>query len=133
MSDVNAGILSGRIAKKEIRTHGELTIANISLAVNYYDRREKKEMPVYVPVSVFGKEAEALSNYADVGDQLLVQGEWRPQSWVSNKSGENHYTLRLSANQVVFGRKKGDRTKNELTNGSSDFFLTDEQDDDLPF
>ena len=131
MSDVNTGILSGRIAKKEIRMHGELTIANISLAVNYYDKREKKEMPVYVPVSVFGKEAEALSHYADIGDQILVQGEWRPQSWVS-KSGESHYTLRLSATQVVFGRKKGDR-KNELTNGSFHFHSPDEEDDDLPF
>lgn len=139
MSDINEGVLSGRIAKKEMRQSGDLIIANISLAVNYYDRREKKEMPMYIPLSIFGKEAEMVEKYKDIGDQLVVRGEWRPQSWKS-KGGENHYSLRLSVTNVVFGRTKGDRAGNVAVSINQSeqtpnvFNMEDTiEDDDLPF
>lgn len=139
MSDINEGVFSGRIAKKEIRQSGDLLIANISLAVNYYDRREKKEMPVYIPISIFGKEAEIVEKYTDKGDQLMVRGEWRPQNWKS-KSGENHYELRLSVTNVVLGRKKGDRSNSTAGYGVNQNFVSNAftmedtiEDDDLPF
>lgn len=139
MSDINEGVFSGRIAKKEIRQSGNLVIANISLAVNYYDRREKKEMPIYIPLSIFGNEAEIVDKYTDKGDQLMVRGEWRPQNWKS-KGGENHYELRLSVTNVVLGRKKGDRSNSTVgyaanQNSVSNVFAMEDtmEDDDLPF
>lgn len=113
MSDMNEGIFSGRIAKVEVRRNNDLVIANLKLAVNYYDKKSKSEKPMYIPVTIYGKEAEAIEKYTSVGDQLLIKGEWRPNEWQS-KNGEKHYELRLSATKVIFGRKKGDRTGNAI-------------------
>lgn len=113
MSDMNEGIFSGRIAKVEVRRNNDLVIANLKLAVNYYDKKSKSEKPLYIPITVYGKEAEAIEKYQNVGDQLLVKGEWRPNEWQS-KNGEKHYELRLSTIKVIFGRKKGDRTGNTV-------------------
>ena len=106
MSDMNEGIFSGRIAKVEVRRNNDLVIANLKLAVNYYDKKSKSEKPLYIPVTAYGKEAEAIEKYTSVGDQLLIKGEWRPNEWQS-KNGEKHYELRLSATKVIFGRKNG--------------------------
>lgn len=153
MEDFNKGLLSGRISKKTVRrvnskseNNPQFAIANINLAVNYYDKAEKATKAIYFPVKIVGQQAEYIEKYLDVGDELYVTGEWRPNEWTS-KSGEKHREIYLEANEIKAGRKK--KSSSEGTSAEqkeqaapaknkerdySGFYPDDElEDDELPF
>ncbi len=152
MEDFNAGLLSGRISKKAVRrvnskseNNAQFAIANINLAVNYYDRAEKATKAIYFPVKIVGRQAEYIEKYLDVGDELYVTGEWRPNEWTS-KTGEKHRDIYLEAVEIKAGRKKKGSTegaapeqKEKMSTGKSEpsyaGFHPDEEleDDELPF
>ena len=145
--DWNKVFLSGRISKMEGKTvnsskskDGQLFLVNLNLAVNYYDYQAKEEKPLFIPVTVFGKTAENLQKYMEVGDQLYVFGELRPNNWESKK-GEKHFGFQLEAKELNYGRKKGDFVKGKSEKQqppmpqSGGFYPleSDFPDDDLPF
>ena len=153
MEDFNKGLLSGRISKKTVRrvnskseNNPQFAIANINLAVNYYDKSEKATKALYFPIKIVGQQAEYIEEYLDVGDELYVTGEWRPNEWTS-KNGEKHREIYLEAREIKAGRKKKSSTegasvaqKEQLAPAKSNdrnyngFHPDDElEDDELPF
>ena len=117
MEDFNKGLLSGRISKKTVRrvnskseNNPQFAIANINLAVNYYDKSEKATKALYFPIKIVGQQAEYIEKYLDVGDELYVTGEWRPNEWTS-KNGEKHREIYLEAGEIKAGRKKKSSTE----------------------
>ena len=117
MEDFNKGLLSGRISKKTVRrvnskseNNPQFAIANINLAVNYYDKSEKATKALYFPIKIVGQQAEYIEKYLDVGDELYVTGEWRPNEWTS-KNGEKHREIYLEAREIKAGRKKKSSTE----------------------
>lgn len=153
MEDFNKGLLSGRISKKTVRrvnskseNNPQFAIANINLAVNYYDKSEKATKALYFPIKIVGQQAEYIEEYLDVGDELYVTGEWRPNEWTS-KNGEKHREIYLEAREIKAGRKKKSSTegasaeqKEQIVPAKSKdrnyngFYPDDElEDDELPF
>lgn len=153
MEDFNKGLLSGRISKKTVRrvnskseNNPQFAIANINLAVNYYDKSEKATKALYFPIKIVGQQAEYIEKYLDVGDELYVTGEWRPNEWTS-KNGEKHREIYLEAGEIKAGRKKKSSTegasaeqKEQIAPAKSKdrnykgFYPDDElEDDELPF
>lgn len=153
MEDFNKGLLSGRISKKTVRrvnskseNNPQFAIANINLAVNYYDKPEKATKALYFPIKIVGQQAEYIEKYLDVGDELYVIGEWRPNEWTS-KNGEKHREIYLEAREIKAGRKKKSSTegasaeqKEQIAPAKSKdrnyngFYPDDElEDDELPF
>lgn len=153
MEDFNKGLLSGRISKKTVRrvnskseNNPQFAIANINLAVNYYDKSEKATKALYFPIKIVGQQAEYIEKYLDVGDELYVTGEWRPNEWTS-KNGEKHREIYLEAGEIKAGRKKKSSTegasaeqKEQIASAKSKdrnyngFHPDDElEDDELPF
>ena len=153
MEDFNKGLLSGRISKKTVRrvnskseNNPQFAIANINLAVNYYDKSEKATKALYFPIKIVGQQAEYIEEYLDVGDELYVTGEWRPNEWTS-KNGEKHREIYLEAREIKAGRKKKSSTegasakqKEQIAPAKSKdrnyngFYPDDElEDDELPF
>lgn len=153
MEDFNKGLLAGRISKKTVRrvnskseNNPQFAIANINLAVNYYDKSEKATKALYFPIKIVGQQAEYIEKYLDVGDELYVTGEWRPNEWTS-KNGEKHREIYLEAREIKAGRKKKSSTegasaeqKEQIAPAKSKdrnyngFYPDDElEDDELPF
>ena len=153
MEDFNKGLLSGRISKKTVRrvnskseNNPQFAIANINLAVNYYDKSEKATKALYFPIKIVGQQAEYIEKYLDVGDELYVTGEWLPNEWTS-KNGEKHREIYLEAREIKAGRKKKSSTegasaeqKEQIAPAKSKdrnyngFYPDDElEDDELPF
>lgn len=156
MEDFNKGLLSGRISKKSVRrvnskseNNPQFAIANINLAVNYYNRKTGNKEAMYFPVTVLGRDAEFIEKYMNVGDELYVIGEWRPNEWVS-KSGEKHREFYLEAKEIKAGQKKKSQTddsnggenkperdiaQEHQRNGNNGFYPIDDylEDDKLPF
>ena len=153
MEDFNKGLLSGRVSKKTVRrvnskseNNPQFAIANINLAVNYYDKSEKATKALYFPIKIVGQQAEYIEKHLDVGDELYVTGEWRPNEWTS-KNGEKHREIYLEAREIKAGRKKKSSTegasaeqKEQIAPAKSKdrnyngFYPDDElEDDELPF
>lgn len=148
MVDENRGMFNGRVSQKNARTFDGKKILNLTIAVNYYDRKEKEEKPIFIKASIFGQQAEYMDAKADKGDLVHLEGEWRPNNWIG-QHGEKHNELRLSVEKCQLLCKKGNRsgaetagegsastvTDSTADNSMSGFYPIDNEleDDDLPF
>jgi single stranded DNA-binding protein len=79
--------VTGRLGQEVIveTTTGGTSIAKFDLAVDGWDYTNKEKMTDWIPIVVIGKSAEFLSNYAKVGDTIIIDGELRVEKYASKK------------------------------------------------
>ena len=96
---MNVSTFAGRAGKAaELRkTQGGDSVANFSLAV---DRFKKDDGPLWVKVTLWGKQADGLTKYITKGKQLVVTGSVDLSSY-ETKDGETRTDLVLRANNVT--------------------------------
>lgn len=101
-SDTNVVIISGRLTRDpEARGGGK--VAAFSIASNRYFKRddaETTEEVVFVDVTAFGFEAEAVLSRLMKGAPVLVEGRLELNRW-QGEDGSNRQQLRLIANRVT--------------------------------
>ena len=98
---MNLFVASGRVGSDaEIRyTQTQMAVAGFSVAVDY-GYGERKET-VWIKCTLWGKRAEALSEYIRKGDMITVAGEIKLDQWESKgKSGAN---IALNVDKVTLG------------------------------
>lgn len=105
---VNVSMMVGRLtAKPELRKVGETSVTLVTVALN-----KTKDEAYFVPVEVWGREAEALAQYCDKGSKIAVKGYLKTGKY-TNKEGKNVNTFAVCAESVEFcdGKKmeKNDR------------------------
>jgi single-strand DNA-binding protein len=136
---VNSWNFTGNIGNDaEIRyTAGGDAIANFSVAVKagYGD----KAVTTWVRCSLFGKRADALSQYLVKGSQVGVVGEAKLRPW-KDKDGNERQSLEVAVNDLTLLGSKQDRSEPVEQRQSakpaarkpvsSDF---SDMDDDIPF
>lgn len=137
--EINKVMLYGNLTRDpELRylENAEKTpLATFTMAVNSGRSAKNKDGDVaFVFVSVFGKQADAISQYLVKGSPVFVDGRLRQDNW--EKDGQKHSMLKVVANSVQFGPKKtadpaaadasGNGTGNEPKG-------TEKPKDDLPF
>lgn len=90
-------------------TQGGAPVANFSLAINreWTTKEGDRQKDVcYVPVVVWGKQAEQCGEYLKKGDQAMVTGRHHSSSW-ETRSGERRSKMEIVAERVIFiGLKK---------------------------
>ena len=95
-------------------------IANISVGSTekWRDKNsgEMKELTEWHRISVFGKSAEYLSNYAKKGAQIFVHGALRTRKW-QDKDGQDKYTTGIRADDVQL---LGSRSQSAQQNNAGD-------------
>ena len=106
---MNQVVLIGNLTRDpELRysTGGNQTaICRFSVAVN--DRRrnpqtqEWEDNPSFIPVVVFGKQAENCDRYLAKGRKVAINGKIQTGSY-TNKEGQKVYTTEVIANNVEF-------------------------------
>lgn len=96
---MNISTFAGRAGQAaELRkTKGGDSVANFSLAV---DRFKKDDGPLWVKVTLWGKQADGLTKYITKGKQLVVTGSVDLSSY-ETKDGETRTDLVLRANNVT--------------------------------
>lgn len=96
---MNVVVMCGRLTKKpEIRySQSQTAVGRFTLAV---DRQKKDDGADFIPVVVFGKQAENCERYLDKGRQVAVQG--RIQTGSYEKDGQKVYTTEVAADRVEF-------------------------------
>ena len=132
MNQVN---LIGNLTKDvELRyTTSQTAFARFTLAVN--DRRknpqteEWEDNPSFIPIVVFGKQAENAERYLSKGSKAGVTGRIQTGSY-TNQEGRTVYTTDVIANSVEF---LDNRPSNEQQHGYEPQGFTALREDDVPW
>lgn len=103
----NKIILIGNLTKDgELKyTTGGTPVLESRLAVNTRFG-DKKEEVLFITVTVFAKQAEALAPHLHKGKAILVEGRLQEQKW--EKDGQPHSKMVVIADKVRFMGKKDD-------------------------
>ena len=137
---MNKVILIGRITKDlELKRIGEKNTANVkfNLAVDNYENGQKGAD--FIPVTVWGKQAENLCKYCGKGSQIAVNGALKIRSY--DKDGVKKYVTEVLAdgfNGIEFlstGNNAGGSNSGTNNNqgGFDEDFGAPIDDGDMPF
>ncbi len=122
---MNKVVLIGRLTKDpELRfTPGNGTaVATFTLAVDRRFQRDGKREADFVPIVVWGKQAESTANYMSKGKLIGVSGRIQTRSYEA-KDGTRRYVTEVVADEVQFlewgNKASGDSGYNGNNGGSA--------------
>lgn len=76
-------------------------VTNISLAVDKYNSSTKQREADFIPIIVWGKQAENLSTYCIKGSQIGISGKIQTRSYDA-KDGSKRYVTEVVAQEIQF-------------------------------
>lgn len=105
---MNKVILHGRIGRKPETRHlsGDQSVTSFSLATSrkYKDTSgQQQEDTQWHNCQAWGRRGQAIAQYLDKGDAVLLEGELRTRSY--EKEGQTHYRTEITVLQFEFGAK----------------------------
>src|SRR6478609_5689631 len=106
MGSVNKVILVGNLGRDaELRyTPGGAPVATLNLATtevwNDKSSGQKQEKTEWHRIVLWGKSAEALSEYLTKGKQIFVEGRLQTRKW-QDKDGHDKYTTEIRADRIT--------------------------------
>jgi len=112
MGSVNMVLLVGNLGRDaELRyTPGGAAVATVNLATSevWNDKSgHRQERTEWHRVVLWGKTAEALSEYLKKGKQVYICGKLQTRKW-TDKDGVERYTTEVRADRVVLLGSRGD-------------------------
>lgn len=134
---LNNVVLIGRICNELELKGNENKVVNFNLAVNGY-----KDKTDFIPVAVFGNQAESLVKYQGRGSQIAISGHISQDTYTL-EDGSRRNSIKVIANRVQFlGSKANTSTVSEAdiignhlgfpaSVGEASFQVI--EDDDIPF
>lgn len=133
---MNKVVLIGRLTKDpELKfTSGTGTaVTTFTIAVNRRFKKEGQPDADFIPVVVWGKQAESTANYMKKGSLLSVAGRIETRSYEA-KDGGRRYVTEVVADEVSFlehGNKNGQAT--QQNNNIPENYFGEEDNSDMPF
>ena len=138
---MNKVILMGRLARDpELRyTQNGTAVCNFTLAVNRRFQKQGEEPKVdFIPVVVWGKQAEFCEKHFRKGRQVAVVGRIQVDSW--EQEGKRQYKTTVVAEETYFadskpqeqGAQEREQVEKEDSKGEG-FSPLEDTDDELPF
>ena len=105
MSFTNHLVIDGNLVRD-----GEVKFSNsgtavLSFSIAHNAKVKDKEEVHYFDITVFGKHAEYIADFAKKGATVLVAGRLVQQRW--EKDGQKRSAVKIIGNQCMFGRVKG--------------------------
>ena len=130
-NDINVCMFNGRVTKDTslAYTNGGTAYAKFSLAVN--KKYSGKESVSFFNMSIWGKTAEALSQYLTKGKMVSVVCEAEQNRWENESGPQSKVEFRVSSIQFLSSGDSRSEKKDEShyeQAGPEDF-----DDDDIPF
>lgn len=81
-------------------TTGGTAVSGFSLAVDRQKKDGQKQPPIWLRVTLWGKQAESLTQYLTKGKQVAVQGELDVREY-TDKSGEKRTSVEIQGRQIT--------------------------------
>ena len=139
---MNKVVLIGRLTKDpELKfTPGAGTaVTTLTLAVDKYNSKSGQKEADFVPVVVWGKQAESTANYMTKGSQMAISGRIQTRNYEA-KDGTKRYVTEVVATEVQFlsksntsGSSNNSSSNNPFENLNFEEDLTPVDDGDMPF
>lgn len=102
---MNQFILMGRLAKDpEIKSKKPVMVVRYVLACDKPYNKNKETNTSFMPIVIFGKEAEFAEKYLKKGMKVLVSGTIEPRSY--EKDDKTVYTIDLVGQHQEFCERK---------------------------
>jgi single-strand DNA-binding protein len=144
MRDINHVVLVGRLTRDaELKyTNNGTALSKFSLAVNRSIKRGDQwtDEVSFFDCTLWGKQAEAVSQYLTKGKQVAIDGELRQNRW--EQDGQNRSKVEINANNLQLlggsggrgGQGAGGQDRNFAPSESQNYGGdNDTFDDDIPF
>ncbi|PIV18819.1 MAG: single-stranded DNA-binding protein [Elusimicrobia bacterium CG03_land_8_20_14_0_80_50_18] len=142
MANFNKVMIMGNLTKDPEKryTKTDQAVTHFTVASNsvYRDKSgERKEQVSFVPVSVWGKQAENCDQYLQKGSPVFVEGRLVSSSWESPQ-GERKFKLEVTAQSVQFLSGGPKRAGGESSADADSVNIQDEppggpSEDEVPF
>lgn len=100
MASLNCCSFTGRAGRDpELRFFEDgKAVASLTLAVDSWKRDEK---PLWLPLKIWGKNAQVAGDYIRKGDQFAVSGELENETWTDRTSGEEKSRIILNVRSLT--------------------------------
>lgn len=99
---------------------------------------EAQDITTWFKVTVWGRQAEACSQYLKKGSLAYIVGRLRQEQW-TDREGQTRYNLEVNAQEVLFMSRKGEGSGDEAPASPADkqakrsALQTEDDDNDIPF
>lgn len=122
---MNKVVLIGRMTKDpELRfTPGSgAAVTTFTLAVDRYNTKTGQNEADFIPIVIWGKQAENTANYMSKGGQVAISGRIQTRSYDA-KDGTKRYVTEVVADMVNGVQFLGNRSGNNINqdNGSNNY------------
>ena len=103
--------IAGRIVKEPVikYTKDNKSVMSLDIAIN-----NAKDDTTFLPITIFNKQAEIVSQYCHKGDMLGITGTIKNHNWEDDK-GNKHYDYTFIANRVEFLSSKSNSSSETQT------------------
>ena len=134
MSDLNEVIVSGRVTRDaELRyTPSGTAVTDVTVASNriWSKDSEKQEETTFVDVTIWGRQAETLSQYLSKGRHIMVVGRLKLNKW-ENADGDKRSKMTVVADKINL--TPGGGSKGVDSSKPQEKALATSVEDDTPF
>lgn len=129
MNDVK---LMGRIAWIKFSKKESSSVCNFNMAVDSKWKNNSNSTN-WIPCVAFGKTAEIINEYYDVGDQICVSdSELATRKWVQNGVKKEKLEIHVHRIDPIFGKKRKDKDDEILNENEKGFMSDNTEDEDIP-
>ena len=109
--NLNKVIFAGNLTANPelVRTPKGTAVVNASLAVNEFytaEDGERQQITTYIDVKVWGPSAENFAKLARKGQEILIDGSIRQDTWEDKDSGQKRSKLYVRADSWQFTQRK---------------------------
>ncbi|EJO5349050.1 single-stranded DNA-binding protein [Clostridium botulinum] len=132
---MNKVVLIGRLtADPELRfTPGNGTaVSRVTLAIQRKYKKEGQEEADFIPIVIWGKQAEAIATHQKKGRLIAVSGRIQTRNYDA-KDGTKRYVTEVIAEEIKFLEWGKKQENNSSENAIDDSVIEVEDDGDIPF
>jgi len=105
-------------------------VATSTIAIDRRFKKEGQQEADFVPVVIWGKQAESTAKYTKKGSLVGISGRVQTRNY-ENKQGNKVYITEIVAEEVQFLESK--KKEENVPNGSSNNYSESKDSSDIPF
>ena len=121
---MNKVVLIGRLTKDpdlKFTPGSGAAVTTLTLAVDRYNTKTGQNEADFIPVVIWGKQAESTANYMSKGGQVAISGRIQTRSYDA-KDGTKRYVTEVVADQFGGVQFLGSKSSiNQDSNGSNNY------------
>ena len=131
---INKTILQGRLTRDVESRSTQAGIAVASFTVAWSEKYKETETKCFLDCTAWRATAEFVSKYFAKGQEILVEGKLRTDSWEDKDTGAKRSSIKLDVDKVHFcGSKQGGGTSQSAEPLQDTGFSEIDSESELPF